>query len=79
MSSVWICSDRLRLRSVACGDAAFGNSILVVRVEPGTKTPYSTTSNEVYIRKGSSNRRPDPHSELQDLFASERNHRYEDE
>jgi hypothetical protein len=63
-------------RFTISGVQIHGNSILVVRVEPGTKAPYSTTSNEVYIRKGSSNRRPDAHSELKSLFSSESNDRY---
>lgn len=45
-----------------------GQSVMIVRVEKGTRTPYATTNSEIYIRKGASSRRPDPHSELPSLI-----------
>lgn len=46
-----------------------GEPVLVASVARGKKRPYSTDGNEVFIRKGASNRRPDPHSELLGLYA----------
>jgi hypothetical protein len=45
-----------------------GEPVLVVNVKRGANRPYATHENEIYIRKGSTNRRPDPHSELRDLY-----------
>lgn len=45
-----------------------GEPILVVNVRQGAERPYATHENEIYIRKGSSNRRPDPRTELPELY-----------
>lgn len=46
-----------------------GEPVLCVIVERGPDTPYATIENDIFIRKGSNNRRPDPHSELPGLMA----------
>ncbi len=46
-----------------------GQRLLVARVEKGRKGPYSTKQNELWIRKGSSNMRPDPKTELPALYS----------
>lgn len=46
----------------------FGERVVVVVVEKGDEPPYSTHDNHVWIRKGASNRRPDPHTELRALY-----------
>lgn len=47
-----------------------GEMVLVLRVEEGEGKPYSTHENIVYVRKGSTNCRPDVHSELAAMFRS---------
>lgn len=47
-----------------------GEPILCVVVERGSETPYATIENDIFIRKGASNRRPDPHSELPALVGN---------
>lgn len=46
----------------------FGQPIIVIAVESGTDKPYSTVSDEVLVRKGASNKRPDAQTELRQLF-----------
>ncbi|MCO5168177.1 MAG: ATP-binding protein [Planctomycetes bacterium] len=47
----------------------FGEPVLVMRVKAGEDPPYSLQdSNEVFVRKGASNRRPDPKTELPALL-----------
>jgi hypothetical protein len=41
-----------------------GAPVLVVDVLRGSKVPYSTHQHDVFIRKGSTNRKPDPRTEL---------------
>jgi hypothetical protein len=42
----------------------FGSPIVVVDVLPGEDAPYSTFENDVFIRRGATNRKPDPRTEL---------------
>ncbi len=42
----------------------FGERLVLVEVERGSRRPYSTFENKVFVRKGGSNRLADPHSEL---------------
>lgn len=44
-----------------------GEPVAVVSVERGGQPPYATDTDEVYVRKGSSNVRPDPLTELRAL------------
>ncbi|HZH77327.1 MAG TPA: ATP-binding protein [Archangium sp.] len=44
-----------------------GEPVAVVSVERGAQPPYATDTDEVYVRKGSSNVRPDPLTELREL------------
>lgn len=44
--------------------AVAGSPIVVVDVLPGEDAPYSTFDHDVFIRKGASNRKPDPRTEL---------------
>jgi hypothetical protein len=48
-----------------------GEPICIVEVAPGPYV-YSTHANEILVRKGSTNRRPDPTAELAPLLASRR-------
>jgi hypothetical protein len=41
-----------------------GSPVVVVDVLAGEDAPYSTFEHDVYVRKGASNRKPDPRSEL---------------
>lgn len=47
-----------------------GEPVAVIDVQRGRRRPYATDSNEIYIRKGSSNVRPDPTTELRSLISS---------
>lgn len=47
-----------------------GQTVLIVEVRVGEAVPYGTVTNEIFIRRGASNRRPDPRGELAQLFAS---------
>lgn len=50
-----------------------GEPVLCVRVETGGERPYATyEGNEIFIRKGSNNRRPDPDTELPGLLGAHR-------
>lgn len=57
--------------------AVFDSPIVVVNVRPGEDAPYSTSDNDVFIRKGASNRKPDPRTELPSIIerARERSER----
>jgi len=44
--------------------------VLIVNVERGRERPYATHENEIWIRKGATNRRPDARTELPSLFPS---------
>jgi hypothetical protein len=60
----------------------FGSPIVVVDVPPGEEAPYSTFENDVFIRKGATNRKPDPQTELPSVVERarerrERRHRQE--
>jgi hypothetical protein len=46
----------------------YGEPVLCVVVEAGLDRPYATNDNEIVVRKGASNRRPDPYSELPELL-----------
>ena len=49
-----------------------GAPLLVARVEAGSQKPYSTRENDIRIRSGASNRRPDPQTELLALMSQAR-------
>lgn len=42
--------------------------LLVVQVLAGNRRPYATQKDEIFVRKGATNRRPDPHTELHGLM-----------
>lgn len=42
----------------------FGSPVLAVHVQQGSTPPYATHENDVFIRKGATNRKADPHTEL---------------
>jgi hypothetical protein len=44
--------------------AVAGSPVVVVDVLAGEDAPYSTFDHDVYVRKGASNRKPDPRTEL---------------
>jgi hypothetical protein len=48
-----------------------GEPVLLAWVSRGKDTPYSTHENDVYVRKGATNRKPDPRTELRALFPAE--------
>jgi len=48
-----------------------GEPVLLAVVSPGTEGPYSTVQNDVFVRRGASNIKPDPRSELPLLFPME--------
>jgi len=45
-----------------------GARVIAVDVPPGDDRPYATAKNDIYIRKGASNFKPDPRTELASLF-----------
>lgn len=45
-----------------------GQPLFVVNVEAGLDRPYSTVNNEVFLRKGASDKLPDPQTELRPLY-----------
>ena len=45
----------------------YGYVVLAVHVQQGPERPYATHDNDVFIRKGATNRKPDPHTELPGL------------
>jgi hypothetical protein len=45
-----------------------GSWIIVVDVPPSTEGPFATLQNDIYIRKGASNYKPDPLTELPGLY-----------
>lgn len=47
---------------------AAGEPILMVTIRRGDDGPYATHENDIYVRKGGTNRRPDPQSELRGLY-----------
>lgn len=47
-----------------------GKTILIIQIEEGQSKPYSTKDNEIFIRIGATDRRPDPDTELKALFPS---------
>jgi len=49
--------------------SVFGSWIIVVDVPAGESRPYATIQNDVYIRKGASNFKADPLTELPSLYA----------
>lgn len=55
----------------------FGSPVVVVDVVAGEDAPYSTFQNDVFIRRGASNRKPDPQTELPSVIkrAQERRER----
>lgn len=57
--------------------AVFGSPIVVVSVRPGEDAPYATSDNDVFLRKGATNRKPDPRTELPSIVerARERSER----
>lgn len=48
------------------------SSVVVVSVERDDRRPYATAQNEVWVRRGATNRRPDPHSELGPMLSGRR-------
>lgn len=50
----------------------FGDPILMVEVEPSVDGPCATHENDVYVRKGATNRKPDPRTELPHIGSSQR-------
>jgi predicted HTH transcriptional regulator len=46
----------------------YGEPVLIVNVPRGSDRPYSTHDNVVWVRKGATNRRPDPRTELPGLY-----------
>lgn len=48
-----------------------GETILVGTIKPGVRRPFSTKDNDIRIRSGATNRRPDPQTELPALLARE--------
>jgi hypothetical protein len=51
-----------------------GSPIFAVTVRPGADGPYSTHENDIFVRKGGTNRRPDPRSELPGLYPRKTGH-----
>lgn len=49
-----------------------GEVVLVATVAPGNGCPYSTHANDVFIRSGATNRKPDPRTELPNIGNSRR-------
>ncbi|MEQ8719626.1 MAG: ATP-binding protein [Sandaracinaceae bacterium] len=47
-----------------------GEPVLCVVVGQGAELPYATIENDIFIRRGANNRRPDPYSELPQLVGS---------
>lgn len=45
-----------------------GEPVLVVTIPRGEDGPYANHENDIFVRKGGTNRRPDPHSELRGLY-----------
>lgn len=45
-----------------------GEPVIVFIIEPGKLRPYSTHENHVFVRKGATNSRPDPRTELRHLY-----------
>lgn len=45
-----------------------GEPVFIIAVDAGDEGPYSTHENDIRIRKGSTNRRPDPRTEMLSLF-----------
>jgi predicted HTH transcriptional regulator len=45
-----------------------GEPVIVVNVLEGPDPPYCTHANEVLLRKGATDRRADPRTELKDLY-----------
>ncbi len=43
-------------------------SLLIIHVQEGKFKPYATRDNEIFIRVGATDRRPDPDTELKNLF-----------
>lgn len=64
----WLITNRIKpTPSYKVEEAApFGHPVAVATIERGTATPYSTHDNQVFVRKGATNRRPDA-SELKGL------------
>ena len=48
--------------------SVFDERVIFILIIPGEETPYSTHENDVYIRKGSTNMKPDPKTELPQLY-----------
>jgi hypothetical protein len=44
-----------------------GELVVVATIAPGGSAPYSTHENDVFIRKGATNRKPDPKTELPNI------------
>jgi len=42
--------------------------LILVEVKEGQQKPYATHGNDVYVRRGATNRRADPHSDLPALL-----------
>jgi schlafen family protein len=49
---------------------AHGHPLLAVNVKSGPSTPYASEQNDIYVRRGATNRRPEPRTELAPLFNS---------
>jgi hypothetical protein len=59
--------------------AVAGSPVLMVDVLAGEDAPYSTFEHDVYVRKGATNRKPDPRSELPSIAERARRLRQERE
>jgi predicted HTH transcriptional regulator len=53
----------------------FGSPIVVVDVLAGEEAPYSTFENDVFVRRGATNRKPDPLTELPSVVERARERR----
>lgn len=47
-----------------------GETVILVSIAAGNSPPYSTHSNDIFIRSGATNRKPDPRTELPHLGAT---------
>ncbi len=50
----------------------FGDPIIVVKIAASSGGPFSTHENDVWVRKGATNRKPDPRTELPHIGSSQR-------
>lgn len=53
----------------------FGSPVIVVDILAGEDAPYSTFENDVFVRSGATNRKPDPRTELPSIIERAREQR----